>query len=135
MRRAHTDREYESQLEELRGRLLRMAGVVEQMIVDAVRAALHQDRELAALVPLEVQAAHDPARGPRLVDLDERRRQSQAQLGEGIDLDDLGEPAPVIAEQARPDDENLRDRGRLDGERHRYIIARPPSTPSTWPVM
>ena len=47
MRRAHTDREYESQLEELRGRLLRMAGVVEQMIVDAVRAALHQDRELA----------------------------------------------------------------------------------------
>lgn len=48
MRRAHTDREYESQLEELRERLLRMAGVVEQMIVDAVRAALDQDRELAA---------------------------------------------------------------------------------------
>lgn len=47
MRRAHTDREYESQLEDLRERLLRMAGVVEQMIVDAVRAALNQDRELA----------------------------------------------------------------------------------------
>lgn len=47
MRRAHTDREYESQLEELRERLLRMAGVVEQMIVDAVRAALDQNRELA----------------------------------------------------------------------------------------
>lgn len=47
VRRAHTDREYEGQLEELRERLLRMAGVVEQMIVDAVHAALHQDRELA----------------------------------------------------------------------------------------
>jgi phosphate transport system protein len=47
MRRAHTDREYESQLEDLRERLLRMAGVVEQMIIDAVRAALHQDRKLA----------------------------------------------------------------------------------------
>ncbi|MET0388459.1 MAG: phosphate signaling complex protein PhoU [Polyangiales bacterium] len=47
MTRAHTDREYEGQLQELRERLLRMAGVVEQMIVDAVRAALYQDRELA----------------------------------------------------------------------------------------
>ena len=47
MARAHTDREYEGQLEELRERLLRMAGVVEQMIVDAVRAALDQNRELA----------------------------------------------------------------------------------------
>lgn len=47
MKRAHTDREYEGQLEELRDRLLRMAGVVEQMIVDAIRAALDQDRELA----------------------------------------------------------------------------------------
>jgi phosphate transport system protein len=45
--RAHTDRGYEGQLEELRERLLRMAGVVEQMIVDAVRATLNQDRELA----------------------------------------------------------------------------------------
>jgi phosphate transport system protein len=47
VKRAHTDREYEGQLEELRERLLRMAGVVEQMIVDAVRAVLDQDRELA----------------------------------------------------------------------------------------
>lgn len=47
MKRAHTDREYEGQLEELRERLLRMAGVVEQMIVDAIRATLDQDRELA----------------------------------------------------------------------------------------
>lgn len=47
MRRTHTDREYEGELEELRERLLRMAGMVEQMIVDSVRAALYQDRELA----------------------------------------------------------------------------------------
>lgn len=47
MKRAHTDREYEGQLEDLRERLLRMAGVVEQMIVDAVHAALQQDRALA----------------------------------------------------------------------------------------
>jgi phosphate transport system protein len=47
VKRAHTDREYEGQLEELRERLLRMAGVVEQMIVDAVRATLTQDRPLA----------------------------------------------------------------------------------------
>jgi phosphate transport system protein len=47
VKRAHTDREYEGQLEELRERLLRMAGVVEQMIVDAVRAAVNQDRDLA----------------------------------------------------------------------------------------
>jgi phosphate transport system protein len=45
--RTHTDREYENQLQELRERLLRMAGVVEQMIVDSVRAVLYQDRELA----------------------------------------------------------------------------------------
>jgi phosphate transport system protein len=43
----HFDREYEGQLEEVRDGLLRMAGVVEQMIVDSVRAALTQDRVLA----------------------------------------------------------------------------------------
>ncbi|MEY4577310.1 MAG: hypothetical protein RL701_2013 [Pseudomonadota bacterium] len=47
MVRAHTDREYDVELQELRERLLRMAGLVEQMIVDGVRAALYQDRELA----------------------------------------------------------------------------------------
>ena len=47
MGRVHLDREYEGQLEELREGLLRMAGVVEQMIVDAVKAALTQDRQLA----------------------------------------------------------------------------------------
>lgn len=43
----HFDREYEGQLEEVRDGLLRMAGVVEQMIVDSIRAALTQDRVLA----------------------------------------------------------------------------------------
>ena len=43
----HFDREYEGQLEEVRDGLLRMAGVVEQMIVDSLRSALTQDRVLA----------------------------------------------------------------------------------------
>ena len=43
----HFDREYEGQLEEVRDGLLRMAGVVEQMIVDSVKSALTQDRVLA----------------------------------------------------------------------------------------
>lgn len=47
MPRVHTDREYEGQLEEVREGLLRMAGVVEQMIVDSIRAALTQDAALA----------------------------------------------------------------------------------------
>ena len=47
MASVHLDREYEGQLEEVREGLLRMAGVVEQMIVDSVRSALTQDRELA----------------------------------------------------------------------------------------
>ena len=47
----------------------------------------------------------------------------------------LGEPAALVGEQAWPDEADLGQRGRLDAERHRYIIARPPSTPSTWPVM
>jgi phosphate transport system protein len=45
----HFDREYEGELEEVRDGLLRMAGVVEQMIVDSVKSALTQDRELARL--------------------------------------------------------------------------------------
>lgn len=43
----HTDREYEEQLQSLRERLLKMAGVVEQMIVDSVRATLEANKELA----------------------------------------------------------------------------------------
>ena len=44
----HTDRELGQQLEDLRSRLLRMAGVVENMIGDAVRALLERDVTLAA---------------------------------------------------------------------------------------
>lgn len=43
----HTDRELGHQLEALRGRLLRMAGMVENMIGDAVRALLERDVDLA----------------------------------------------------------------------------------------
>lgn len=45
---SHTDRAYEKQLEELRERLLRMAGRTEQMIANAVRALITRDEQLAA---------------------------------------------------------------------------------------
>ena len=45
--REHTDRVYEHELRDLRGRLLLMAGQVEQMIADAVRALVERDVELA----------------------------------------------------------------------------------------
>ncbi len=44
---SHTDRAYEKQLEELRERLLRMAGRTEQMIANAVRALITRDEQLA----------------------------------------------------------------------------------------
>jgi phosphate transport system protein len=47
MTRGHTDREYEEQLQSLRERLLKMAGLVEQMIVDSVRATLEGNKNLA----------------------------------------------------------------------------------------
>ncbi len=43
----HTDRKYEEELQDLRERLLRMAGQVEQMIADAVEALLNRDTDLA----------------------------------------------------------------------------------------
>src|SRR5688572_9432743 len=47
MKRAHTDREYESQLKQLREGLLLMAGRVEQMIADSLRALVERDPDLA----------------------------------------------------------------------------------------
>jgi phosphate transport system protein len=47
MGKLHTDREYENELQKLRERLLRMAGRVEEMIADSVRALVEQDVALA----------------------------------------------------------------------------------------
>jgi phosphate transport system protein len=47
MIKPHTNREYENELKRLRERLLRMAGRVEQMIADSVRALVEQDADLA----------------------------------------------------------------------------------------
>jgi len=47
MGKLHTDREYENELKKLRERLLRMAGRVEEMIADSVRALVEQDVPLA----------------------------------------------------------------------------------------
>lgn len=45
--KAHTDREYEAELRELKDKLLRMAGLVEEMIANATRAMAEADLELA----------------------------------------------------------------------------------------
>jgi phosphate transport system protein len=45
--KTHTDREYEAELREVREQLLRMAGLIEQMIADAARAFGQADVELA----------------------------------------------------------------------------------------
>lgn len=52
---SHTDKAYEKQLEELRERLLRMAGRTEQMIANSVRALITRD---AALARATVDADH-----------------------------------------------------------------------------
>jgi len=47
MPRAHTDREYDNQLRQLRDRLLLMAGHTEAMIANAIRALVERDVNLA----------------------------------------------------------------------------------------
>lgn len=47
MARAHTDREYDNQLRQLRDRLLLMAGHTEAMIASAIRALVERDVTLA----------------------------------------------------------------------------------------
>jgi phosphate transport system protein len=47
MARVHTDREYEAELRELKDKLLKMAGLVEEMIATATRALVEGDIELA----------------------------------------------------------------------------------------
>jgi phosphate transport system protein len=44
--KVHTDREYEAELRELKDKLIRMAGLVEQMIAQAVKALVEGDTEL-----------------------------------------------------------------------------------------
>jgi len=47
MSRAHTDRAYDAELRELKDKLLKMAGVVEDMIAQATHALVHGDTEQA----------------------------------------------------------------------------------------
>lgn len=47
MGKIHTDREYENELKRLRERLLKMAGRVEEMIADSVKALVERDVDLA----------------------------------------------------------------------------------------
>lgn len=47
MARTHTDREYEAELRELKDKLLKMAGLVEDMITSSTKALVQGDTELA----------------------------------------------------------------------------------------
>lgn len=47
MPRTHTDREYEAELRELKDKLLKMAGLVEDMITSATQALVRGDTDLA----------------------------------------------------------------------------------------
>src|SRR6185436_15477137 len=45
--KVHTDREYEAELRDLKDKLLRMAGMVEEMIANATRAFVEGDLDIA----------------------------------------------------------------------------------------
>jgi phosphate transport system protein len=48
--RAHIDRHYDEELQELRNHLLEMGGLVEKQIADAIRALVERDDEFARLI-------------------------------------------------------------------------------------
>ncbi len=48
--RAHIDRHYDEELQELRSHLLEMGGLVEKQIADAIRALVERDDEFARLI-------------------------------------------------------------------------------------
>lgn len=48
--RAHIDRHYDEELQELRHQLLEMGGLVEKQIADAIRALVERDDEFARLI-------------------------------------------------------------------------------------
>ena len=56
----HTDRELGHQLEALRARLSRMAGLVESMMGDSVRALVHGDVELATQILGKLEERYRP---------------------------------------------------------------------------
>ncbi|MDH5674819.1 MAG: phosphate signaling complex protein PhoU [Myxococcales bacterium] len=110
MTKRHTDRAYEQQLEELRAGLVRMAGRVEQMISDSLRALVEDDPKLAERT---IESDHKVNRAE--VDADElclqilARRQPVASdlrfitlaLKMVTDLERIGDLAVNICERAR----------------------------------
>jgi phosphate transport system protein len=83
MPRAHTDREYDNQLRQLRDRLLLMAGHTEAMIANAIRALVERDVNLAR----------------RTIEIDHKVNQSE------IDIDEL---CLVILAKRQPMGSDLR---------------------------
>lgn len=105
----HTDRELAHQLDALRARLLHMAGLVENMIGDAVRALLEQDINLArATIERDHQVNRDEVEADELCLLILARWQPVASdlrfltiaLKMVTDLERIGDLAVNICERA-----------------------------------
>jgi phosphate transport system protein len=116
----HTDREYEAELGQVRERLLIMAGRVEQMIADAIRAVGERDPELArATIAADNQVNRTEVETDELCMRVLARRQPMASdlrfitlaLKMVTDLERIGDLAVNICERAI----DLAGEARLDG--------------------
>jgi len=108
MRKTHTDRIYESELSQLRERILLMAGKVEKMIAQSVRALVEYDIELAKeTIEADNQVNHDEIVSDELCLIILARRQPMAldlrfitlALKMVTDLERIGDLAVNIAER------------------------------------
>jgi len=108
MRKTHTDRIYESELSQLRERILLMAGKVEKMIAQSVRALVEYDIELAKeTIEADNQVNHDEIVSDELCLIILARRQPMAldlrfitlALKMVTDLERIGDLAVNISER------------------------------------
>lgn len=128
----HTDREYEEQLRELRDSLLRMAGRVEEMIGNAVRALVERD---VALAKRTIEQDHEVNRAERETDelcmLILAKRQPMASDLRTImlafkmvtDIERMGDLAVNICERAQ-DLSTLPELPRWDKIEHMALLTR-----------
>lgn len=118
--RRHTDREYDAELAQVRDRILAMAGRVEQMIAEAVRALGERDEDLARrTIELDHKVNRAEMETDELVLRILARRQPMASdlrflttaLKMVTDLERIGDLAVNICERAI----DLREQPRLEG--------------------
>jgi len=108
MKRTHTDRMYESELRQLRERILLMAGKVEKMIAQSVKSLVEYDIELAKeTIEADHQVNHDEIESDELCLVILAKRQPMAldlrfitlALKMVTDLERIGDLAVNIAER------------------------------------